>query len=56
MNLAAALLADTTQTVGEVAYRVGYSEAAAFTHAFTRHFGESPRRARSSRARGTHLD
>jgi AraC-like DNA-binding protein len=49
MNLAKSLLADVTLTISEVAYRLGYSEVAAFTHAFTRYFGESPRQFRSSR-------
>jgi AraC-like DNA-binding protein len=46
MDLAKSLLADLTLTISEVAYRVGYSEIAAFTHAFTNYFGTSPRQFR----------
>ena len=49
MNLAELLLADVTLTISEVAYRLGYSEVAAFTHAFTHYFGESPRQFRLGR-------
>jgi AraC-like DNA-binding protein len=50
MKLAKSLLADVTLTISEVAYRVGYSEAAAFTHAFTNYFGKNPRQFRLNRS------
>jgi len=40
-------IVNTSPSIGGIAYRLGYSEPAAFTHAFTRRFGRSPRVARS---------
>jgi AraC-like DNA-binding protein len=45
------MLARGDLSIGEIAYRLGYSEIAAFTHAFTKRFGASPRDARAA-ARG----
>ena len=50
-ELAKFMLAQNELSIGEIAYRLGYSEIAAFTHAFTKRFGKSPRSARSA-ARG----
>ena len=47
-ELARSMLAQNDLSIGEIAYRLGYSETAAFTHAFTRRFGRSPRGARSA--------
>ena len=43
------MLAQQDLSIGEIAYRLGYSETAAFTRAFTRRFGRSPRGARAAR-------
>lgn len=37
------LLCNTDQTVSEIAYAVGFREAAHFSNTFKRHFGQSPR-------------
>jgi AraC-like DNA-binding protein len=50
-ELARSMLASGDLSIGEIAYRLGYSEIAAFTHAFTKRFGASPRDARAA-ARG----
>jgi AraC-like DNA-binding protein len=47
-ELARSMLAHDDLSIGEIAYRLGYSEPAAFTHAFTRRFGKSPRGARAA--------
>jgi AraC-like DNA-binding protein len=47
-ELAQSMLAQNDLSIGEIAYRLGYSETAAFTRAFTRRFGRSPRVARSA--------
>ena len=47
-ELARSMLAQKELSIGEIAYRLGYSEPAAFTHAFTRRFGRSPRGARTA--------
>ena len=52
-QLAGTMLAQKDLSVGEIAYRLGYSETAAFTHAFTRRFGKSPRDARAAARRRT---
>ena len=52
-QLARSMLAQVDLSIGEIAYRLGYSEPAAFTHAFTRRFGRSPRDARAARRRRT---
>ncbi len=44
LDRAAALLASGTPSVAKVAELAGYSDAVAFTHAFRKHFGISPRR------------
>jgi len=49
--LAKSLLAQRELSIGEIAYRLGYSETAAFSRAFSKRFGRSPRRARTA-ARG----
>jgi AraC-like DNA-binding protein len=49
-ELARSMLAQHHLSIGEIAYRLGYSEPAAFTHAFTRRFGRSPRDARATGA------
>jgi AraC-like DNA-binding protein len=46
-ELAASMLAHSELSIGEIAYRLGYSEIASFTHAFSKRFGKSPRRIRS---------
>jgi AraC-like DNA-binding protein len=51
-QLARSMLVQKDLSIGEIAYRLGYSEAAAFTHAFTRRFGTSPRDTRAA-ARGS---
>jgi AraC-like DNA-binding protein len=48
-ELAASMLAHSDLSIGEIAYRLGYSEIASFTHAFSRRFGRSPRRVRTLR-------
>jgi AraC-like DNA-binding protein len=52
-ELAASMLAHSDLSIGEIAYRLGYSQIAAFTHAFSRRFGRSPRRVRSPDMRTT---
>jgi AraC-like DNA-binding protein len=47
-ELAASMLAHSDLSIGEIAYRLGYSEIASFTHAFSKQFGKSPRKVRSS--------
>jgi len=47
-QLAQSMLTQGELAIGEIAYRLGYSEPAAFTHAFTRRFGRSPREARAA--------
>jgi AraC-like DNA-binding protein len=47
-ELAQSMLLQKDLPIGEIAYRLGYSEIAAFTHAFTKRFGKSPREARTS--------
>jgi AraC-like DNA-binding protein len=51
-ELAASMLADSGLSIGEIAYRLGYSEIASFTHAFSRRFGKSPRSIRTPTVRG----
>jgi len=50
-ELATSMLARDELSIGEIAYRLGYSEPAAFTHAFTRRFGRSPRGVRAAARR-----
>jgi AraC-like DNA-binding protein len=45
-DLANSMLAHSNLPIGEIAYRLGYSEIAAFTRAYSKRFGQSPRRAR----------
>ncbi|MDI6942534.1 AraC family transcriptional regulator [Microbacterium barkeri] len=52
MNLAAALLTDTDQSMRAIAQRVGYSSEYAFAHAFRRERGVSPGAARRAGRRG----
>jgi AraC-like DNA-binding protein len=47
-ELANSMLAQSNLSIGEIAYRLGYSEIAAFTHAFTKQCGRSPRQFRNS--------
>jgi AraC-like DNA-binding protein len=49
--LAHRYLTESTLPISEIAWLVGYSEVASFTHAFHRWTGTSPRAARSKRAR-----
>jgi AraC-like DNA-binding protein len=44
LERAARLLSSGAVSVAEAAERTGYSDAVALTHAFRRHFGQSPRR------------
>jgi AraC family transcriptional regulator len=44
LERAARLLSNGALSVAEAAERTGYSDAVALTHAFRRHFGQSPRR------------
>ena len=46
-ELAASMLAHTELSIGEIAYQLGYSEIASFTHAFSKRFGSSPKKVRS---------
>jgi AraC-like DNA-binding protein len=46
LRLAARYLADDRMSLQQIAWQLGYSEPAAFTHAYTRWIGTSPRRAR----------
>jgi hypothetical protein len=52
-ELAASMLAHSDLSIGEIAYRLGYSEIASFTHAFSRRFGKSPRSVRAPNVRAT---
>jgi AraC-like DNA-binding protein len=47
-ELANFLLTRSSLSISEIAYRLGYSEIASFTHAFSKRFGQSPRKVRSS--------
>ena len=47
-ELASSLLTRSSLSISEIAYRLGYAEIASFTHAFTKRFGQSPRKFRSS--------
>ena len=47
-ELAASLLTQSNISISEIAYQLGYSEIASFTHAFSKRFGQSPRKVRSS--------
>jgi len=47
-ELAQSMLGQKELSIGEIAYRLGYSEPAAFTRAFARRFGKSPRDARAA--------
>ena len=51
MQLAASLLLDGQATIADVAYRVGYGSEAAFSHAFKKLVGSSPKAWREGRAR-----
>jgi AraC-like DNA-binding protein len=51
-DLALQYLHDFGLSVSEIAWLLGYREASAFTHAFRRWFGETPREARSRRGHG----
>jgi AraC-like DNA-binding protein len=46
LRLAARYLADDRMSLQQIAWQLGYSEPAAFTHAYKRWTGTSPRRAR----------
>jgi AraC-like DNA-binding protein len=46
-ELATSMLTRSNLSISEIAYRLGYSEIASFTHAFSRRFGKSPRMVRS---------
>ena len=46
-ELAQSMLLQKDLPISEIAYRLGYSEIAAFTHAFTKRFGRSPQEART---------
>ena len=48
-ELAASMVADSDLSIGEIAYRLGYSEIASFTHDFSKRFGKSPRSIRAFR-------
>jgi AraC-like DNA-binding protein len=52
-ELATSLLTRSNLSIGEIAYRLGYSEIAAFTHAFNRWSGKSPQMVRSLSMRST---
>jgi AraC-like DNA-binding protein len=49
-DLATRYLSDTTLTISQVAWMLGFSEVASFSHAFKRWTGRTPRQARSSAA------
>jgi AraC-like DNA-binding protein len=51
-ELATSMLSNSKLSIGEIAYRLGYSETAAFTHAFGKQFGKSPSQFRRSRRSG----
>jgi len=48
LERASAMLSKSDQPVTEVAYRLGYGDVAAFTHAFRKAYGKSPRDYRNS--------
>ncbi len=48
-ELATSLLTRSGLSISEISYRLGYSEIASFTHAFSKRFGKSPRKVRASR-------
>ena len=50
-ELAASMLTHSDLSIGEIAYRLGYSEIASFTRAFSKRFGKSPGRVRSPNQR-----
>src|SRR5215475_3913476 len=50
LELAKRYLLDEDLTISEIAWRLGYREASAFTHAFHRWFGKTPREMRSREA------
>jgi len=45
-ELAISMLAHSDLSIGEIAYRLGYSEIASFSHAFSKRFGKNPRSVR----------
>lgn len=45
------LLRESARSVADIALSLGYAETASFTRAFTRHFGRTPRQARSGGCR-----
>ena len=49
LEAAAELLAGSRQRISEIAWAVGYKDAANFNHAFHEHFGMSPRAYRNER-------
>ncbi|MFO1108129.1 MAG: AraC family transcriptional regulator ligand-binding domain-containing protein [Bradyrhizobium sp.] len=46
-ELANSMLAHSSLSIGEIAHRLGYSELAAFTRAYRKRYGQSPRSARA---------
>lgn len=46
LGLARGLLLETSQSLGEIAARSGFSSAATLSHAYVRHFGQPPTRSR----------
>jgi AraC-like DNA-binding protein len=50
--LAQRYLRDEALTISEIAWLVGYKEVSAFTHAFTRWTGKTPREARVRKKAG----
>jgi len=50
LELAKRYLLDEGLTISDIAWRLGYREASAFTHAFHRWFGKTPREMRSREA------
>ena len=46
-ELATSMLATSDLSISEIASRLGYSEIASFSHAFTKRFGRSPQQVRS---------
>jgi len=52
-ELATSMLTRSSLSIGEIAYRLGYSEIASFTHAFSKRFGNSPKKVRSLRVHAT---
>jgi len=47
-NLAERYLADGSLSISQIAWLLGYQEVSAFTHAFKRRTGRTPREARAS--------